>query len=188
MNPALVAQTPPVNPDAATLPDIQDIIPPESIPSYWLIIIAIILGLIYLAGMAYLVFTLLRKNKTSAPRISADRIALEKLDELEKQAEQVQANELSLQVSDILKDYLKQRFHDSFRYETSEEFIQRLSTGATKSLPHNLKTNLTKFMGTCDQLKFARPATAETSKLPLIEEARRIIREPISINAAPPVS
>ncbi len=151
MTSALVAQTTPPDPGAAALPDIQDIILPEALLSYWLIIIASVIGLIYVIGMAYLVFTLLRKNKTSSRRPPADRIALEKLDELEQQVEQTPANELSLQVSDILKDYLKQRFHDSFRYETSEEFIQRLSTEAAKSLPLNLKTNLSNFMGVCDQ-------------------------------------
>ena len=100
------------------------------------------------------------------------------------------ANVFSLKVSDILKDYLQDRFHDSFRYETSEEFLNRMSTNPTNPLSQSLQASLSNFVGLCDELKFALPAYADSNKLPLLEEARRIIREPaIAIaNAEPALS
>lgn len=188
MNPLLAAQTLPANPGSTELPDIQDIVSPEALPSYWLIITIILVGLFFAGALLLLIIYLIRKNQNATHQIPAGRVALKKLDELEKKANSLPANAFSLQVSDILKDYLKERFHDSFRYETSEEFIHRLSTGASRTLPARLQNDLANFVGLCDELKFARPANAETNKLPLLEEARQIIREPISINATPPVS
>lgn len=188
MIPALVAQIAPSQTADAELPDIQDIISPQASLSYgWIIIIAVV-GVLVVALVIFLLVYFIRKDNNRSHQIPAGRIALKKLDELETQTSTLSANVFSLQVSDILKDYLKERFKDSFRYETSEEFIKRLSSGASRSLPQSLQTDLANFVGLCDQLKFARFANAEDHKLPLLAEARRIIREPININATPPVS
>lgn len=178
-----VAQTLPANPDTSELPDIQDIIPPETLPNYWLIIISILGGLLFLGGLIWLMVYFIRKDQRRAHRIPAGRVALQKLDELKKEISTLTANAFSLKVSDILKDYLQDRFHDSFRYETSEEFLSRLSTVPSNPLPQRLQTSLTNFVGLCDELKFARPANADANKLPLLEEARRIIREPANVHA-----
>lgn len=188
MNFALVAQTPSASPDTSELPDIQDIIQPEALPNYILIIVFIVGGLIFLAAVIGLIIYFVRKNQSSTSQIPAGRAALKKLDDLEANADSLPANVFSLQVSDILKIYLKDRFRDSFRYETSEEFIHRLSTRPSNTIPQSLQNDLANFVGLCDELKFARPANADTNKLPLLEEARGIIREPITINASPAVS
>ncbi len=185
---ALVAQIAPSQTDAAELPDIQDIISPQASLSYGLLIAIVLVGLLLLAVVIFLLVYFISKDKKRSHQIPAGRIALRKLDELETLAPELSANAFSLQVSDILKDYLKERFQDSFRYETSEEFIKRLSSGTSRSLPQSLQTDLANFAALCDQLKFARFANAEDHKLPLLEEARRIIREPINIHATPPVS
>lgn len=188
MNFALVAQTAPANPDTSELPDIQDIVSPEALPSYLLIIVGIVGGLLFVAALIGLIIYFVRKDKNSIRQIPAGRVALKKLDELESQADTLPANVFSLQVSDVLKIYLKERFRDSFRYETSEEFIHRLSSQPSNTIPQSLQNDLANFVGLCDELKFARPAHADSNKLPLLEGARRIIREPIAINAASPVS
>jgi hypothetical protein len=183
MNFAILAQmTPgqPVNPAAPELPDIQDIISPEALPSYWLIIASILGGLIFVGGLIWLTVYFLRQDSRRSHQIPAGRLALKKLDELERDADSLAANVFSLKVSDILKDYLQARFHDSFRYETSEEFLNRMGAGMSNPLPQRLRTGVAGFVGLCDELKFARPANADINKLPLLEQARQIIREPTS--------
>lgn len=173
------------NSDTAELPDIQDIIPPDALNSYWLIIISILGGIVFLGGLIWLMIYFFRKDQNRSHQIPAGRIALKKLDELEKEVAALSANAFSLRVSDILKDYLQDRFHDAFRYETSEEFLNRLSTNPSNPLPQDLQTKLTNFVGLCDELKFARSANADSHKLPLLEEARQIIREPVNAEPTP---
>ena len=185
---AQTAQPPQASPDTTELPDIQDIIAPEALTNYWLIITSILGGLVFLGALIWLMVYFFHKDRDRSNKIPAGRVALQKLDELEKQVTTLTANVFSLQVSDILKDYLQDHFHDSFRYETSEEFLSRISAALSNPLPQDLRTGLTNFVGLCDELKFARPANADTNKLPLLEEARRIIREPATINAEPAIS
>jgi len=180
---AQAAQPLQANPDAAELPDIKDIIPPEALTNYWLIIISIIGGLALLGGLIWLMVYFFRQDKSRIHQIPAERLALQKLDQLEKEVSALSANAFSLKVSDILKDYLMGRFHDSFRYETSEEFLNRLTSNPSNPLPHLMQTSLTNFVGLCDELKFSRPANAEAHKSPLLEEARQIIRQPATVNA-----
>jgi len=183
MNLAQAAQTLQAKPDTTELPDIQDIIPPEALTNYWLIIISILGGLLFLSGLTWLMIYFIHKDRDRAHQIPAGRAALQKFDELEKEVTTLSANAFSLKVSDILKDYLQDRFHDSFRYETSEEFLSRMSANPSNLLPQRLQASLANFVGLCDELKFARPANAGANKLPLLEEARRIIREPATVNA-----
>jgi len=188
MNLAQALQALQTSPDTTGLPDIQDIIPPEALPNYWLIILSILGGLLFLGGLTWLMIYFIHKDRDRSHQIPAGRVALKKLDELEKEVTVLSANVFSLKVSDILKDYLQDRFHDSFRYETSEEFLSRMSAALSNPLPQRLRTGLANFVGLCDELKFALPTNADSNKIPLLEEARRIIREPATINAEPVAS
>lgn len=187
MNLFLVAQLPPPQSDVPELPDIQDIVSPQAASDYGLLILALIGALIFIALAVYLTVQFIRK-KQHPHQIPAGRVALKMLADLESQSTDLPVNELSLQVSDILKNYLQSRFHDPYRYETSQEFIRRLGSGVSQNLPQSLQKDLTRFALACDELKFALPANAHSKKVPLIEEARLIIREPITTNAAPSVS
>ncbi len=182
---AQTAQAPQADPDTGELPDIQDIIAPEALGSYWLISISIIGGLVFIGGLIWLMIYFSRKDQNRAHKIPAGRIALQKLNELEKEVTELSANAFSLKVSDILKNYLQDRFQDSFRYETSEEFLNRLSSNPSNPLPQRLQTRLTNFVGLCDELKFSRSANADSSKSPLLEEARQIILEPVNAEPDP---
>lgn len=187
MNLFLVAQLPPPKADAPELPDIQDIVPPQAASDYGLLVLALIGALVFIAIVVFLVVHFIRK-KQHPHQVPAGRVALKRLADLETQSSDLPANELGLQVSDILKDYLQARFHDPFRYETSQEFIHRLGSGSSQNLPQSLQNDLARFALACDELKFARPANAHSKKAPLLEDARLIIREPITANAAPSAS
>ncbi len=179
MNFAILAQTTPGQPAGSPeLPDIRDIVPPEALPSYWMIAAMVLGGLVFFGGLIWLMVYFLRQDKRRSHQIPAGRVALQQLDQLEARADKLPANVFSLEVSNILKDYLQARFQDSFRYETSEEFLQRIGSGASNPLPQRLRTGVAGFVGLCDELKFARPANADMNKLPLLEQARQIIREP----------
>lgn len=175
-------------PDASELPDIKDIIVPEALTNYWLITLSVFGGLLFIGGLIWLMVYFVRKDQGRNHRVPAGRVALQKLDELEQEATTLSANAFSLKVSDILKDYLKDRFQDSFRYETSEEFLSRMNASLSNPLPQRLRKGLANFVELCDEMKFSRPANADANKIPLLEEARRIIREPATVNAEPAVS
>jgi len=185
---AQTTQAPQSGSEASELPDIQDIILPEALTNYWFIILSILGGLLFLVGLIWLMIYFVRQDQNRSHQIPAGRVALQKLDELEKEVTTLPVNVFSLKVSDVLKDYLQDRFHDSFRYETSQEFLSRMSAALANPLPLRLQTGLTNFIGLCDELKFSHPTNADSNKLPLLEEARRIIREPATVNAEPAVS
>jgi len=182
---AQTSQSSQTSPDTGELPDIQDIVPPEALGSYWFIILGIAGGIIFVGGLFWLMVYFSRKDKNRSHKIPAGRIALKKLGELEQEVTTLSANPFSLKVSDILKDYLKDRFQDSFRYETSEEFLNRLNSSPSNPLSQPLQTRLANFVGLCDELKFSRSANADASKSPLLEEARQIILEPVNAEPDP---
>ena len=178
---------------ASPLPDIKDIAGPDSMPSLWETIglfAGIAVGLAILFGGAVLIFRAATRGR--AVGLSPLQRARQKLDGLAALADTLPTNAFSVAVSDTLKDYLSQRFGDPVRFETSEEFLVRLSqTGAT-TLPPVTREAVVRFLGMADEIKYGRPRDAEGKKLPLLELARETITSSVAPQAgeskAPPPS
>ena len=158
------------------LPDIQDIIPPEPITNIWPLIGWIAIGVLAVALLVWLlVHFMILDRRRPAPQRSPQQIALQKLGEIARNAGELTPNEFSLQVSDTLKDYLSARFGDPLRFETSEEFLSRISNSPVEWLSAEKRDTVAQFVSISDEIKFGRPPDAEARKPLLLDQARAVI-------------
>ena len=167
-------------PDGTTeLPDIKEIAGPDTLPDFWELLESVggVVVALVLVG-ALVVFILRRLSSRKSAALSPLAVARRRLDALEREVDSLSANAFSVAVSDALKDYLSQRYGDPLRYETSEEFLQRLSRAGANALPMSARESVTAFLSVADAIKFGRPRDAEARKLPLLAQAREVIREP----------
>ena len=161
---------------APPLPDIKDIADPDSLLSAGEIValVGFLLALLGLLGVGgYFAWRAL--NRKPSTQRTPQQIARYRLEELEDEARNLSPNEFSLAVSETLKDYLAARFRDPVRFETSEEFLWRLSEARAQSLPPNLRDDVAGFLSISDEIKYGRPPDAEARKLPLLEKARVVV-------------
>ena len=143
------------------------------------------LGIIALVALAIALLGLagrwLWKRKNSPPEriLEAQRspleIAMERLDKLQSQADQMEADPFIVEVSDIARDYLETALRIPAREQTSEEFLHELQARA--GLPDVLQARMPQFLDQCDLVKFARQVLAETQRDLLLETAGIVVRE-----------
>ena len=171
-----------MNPTGAEtdIPDIKDIQVPEALTSIWPLVFWIAGALLVLAvvgGLLY--FFYLKDRNRQGPRLSPQQVALRRLREIAAKSGELTPNEFSLQVSETLKDYLSERFGDPLRYETSEEFIARLSQSPNNRLPDSKRQLVAGFVQISDEIKFGRPPDAEERKPHLLQQAQTVVEDSI---------
>jgi len=160
----------------AQLPDIEDIALPEPVKSPWPLIIGIVITVVILSVAVWVVVYFLRQDANrKAPEMPPHRRALRELEQLEAQRDELSPNQFSQSVSLTLEVYLESQFSDRYRYETSEELIQRLATTASSQVPMSKRQQLVDFAVIAEEIKFGLPPDAEARKLPLLEQARAIV-------------
>lgn len=171
----------------AELPDIKDIAGPETLPDFWEWLAMagmVVVGLLLV--MALTLFLFRRLSRSRATALSPLLIARRQLDDLERRSAELSPNAFSVAVSDTLKNYLSQRFGDPVRYETSEEFLLRLSQAKANALPLSTRQAVVDFLSMADEIKYGRPPDAEAGKMPLLEQARVVTREETTTASAMP--
>jgi hypothetical protein len=172
MHPTLLtlAQAP-----AAEVPEgIYDIIVPEAERPLWPLFVYLAIALLLIAGLVWLVLFLLRNRD---PRVAAGTPAsraLRELDSLERRRDELAPNAFALAVSETLKNYLAERHRDPVRYETTEEFLARLSHQGTR-LPPSAQQALQEFLTSAEEVKFGHRTDAAASCQPLLQRARQLI-------------
>ncbi len=153
--------------------DFHEIAPPVdySLIPTWVIFIATFVGLTIIG---LLIWWLLRKRPVSAPpKLPRDR-ALEALDAISTEIDQVNPYQFSIRVSDILRRYVTEQYGLPVTRQTSIEFLNSL----TKKTPFSDDDRLLleDFLNRCDLIKFARcDATRADSEL-LLDEAIRFVK------------
>jgi len=162
-------------PESSPTPAIHDIRPPLDVFPYpmWMVLTA---GGIALAVLALAVTLIVRamRNRPKAPPPTPREIALKRLREAEADLTRKEPYAFSIQVSDILRQYVSAQYHLHATEQTSPEFLSDAAksphfTGADKQL-------LTQFLERCDLIKFARiDATEEESKA-LLDQAVRFVK------------
>lgn len=86
--------------------------------------------------------------------------ALRRLREVEASLSTNEPSRTSLALSELLKDYLAEHFRDSLRYETTPEFLSRISRESV-NLPVAAQQDLGQFLTSADEIKFGNiPATS----------------------------
>ena len=101
----------------------------------------------------------------AAPVLSADRIALDRLNQL-RDKKLWQQNEIKLyysELTEILREYLERRYHIKALEQTTEEIFAELKTEA---MPANAEKNLKQLLTLADLVKFARekPSAAQNEQ------------------------
>ena len=156
-----------------------DIEGPVRIGLLWLIGLTGLLILVILALAALLAWWLKRRRarvqEAQAPRRSPLEIARERLERLRAEAVAMEAEAYTVEVSDVVRDYLESALSIPAREQTSEEFLQTLSV--RPGMPDVLHAHMPAFLTQCDLVKFARQGLGEKEREGLLETAGTVVEE-----------
>lgn len=157
--------------------DIRDIMmnkPPTSLLPFILVGVGIILLLISI----WVVTKYLGATKPAPMGPPADYIALEKLNRISERIDSISPNKASLEISNTVKDFLSRRFRDPIRFETAEEYLNRISGSNANNpiLSAGLIEQVQTFMNISQELKFAQLKEAKTQIPILIDQAEAIVK------------
>ena len=153
--------------------ELYDIVLVEPQSSPLLLIIVLVLALLLIAGIAWFVWQYLDRRKTGES-ISPGKQAASKLREIESSREQLSGSRYVLALSEVLKDYLTARFSDPVRYETSNEFLFRISSSGSQ-LPVNVQNDIAKFLQNSEAIKFGNLSNTEAQAESVGKAVREII-------------
>lgn len=161
---------------ASAKDDIRDIRGPRSFAGrIWPYALAVLIALLIIA--AVFIFIILKKKKEGhkAAPIPAHIIAYEALAALEKKdyIRKGQARAYYIELSDIVRHYLENRFNIRAPEMTTEEFLIKVKEDS--ALSPELKGLLRDFLTNCDLVKFARYQPAEAEADLSLASAKRLI-------------
>ncbi len=169
-----------MNPEPAP-PDIRDIVPPPELPDVLQIVLMVAwvcFALIAVGGLGFLLLRRMRRQQAPAtPTPQPRELALAELDRVREGLDELTPNELGVRVSNVIKEFVHRLYRDPLLFETSEEFLRRLETNATGIIPEQLQTRLENFFASCDSVKYSCVPDARDNALPLLEEARSIVKD-----------
>lgn len=166
-------------PSADELYDIVELAPETSI---WPIVFYSILILLLLVGVALIAWYYLRSRKTTTAKESPVIIAQRQLRQLEQNESELEPNRYALALSETLKDFLASTFADPVRYETTQEFLGRLSRQGT-SLPPAAQQELRDFLIAAEEVKFGNAPGSEARTAPLLQKAKNLLSLCTAINS-----
>lgn len=165
---ASVSSPPPLGEDG--LYDIVEVAP-YAFP--WMLLWSGIATVVALLVIALAVLWFMRRT-TRTQTESPHAKALRRLREVEASLNATEPSRTSLALSELLKDYLAERFRDSLRYETTPEFLRRISRESIK-LPVAAQQDLSHFLTSADEIKFGNVPAAPSDIIDLHHLAARII-------------
>lgn len=151
----------------------HEIAPPVnySLTPRWVIFAAAFAAL-FVGGLV--LWLIARRTQRQKPPILPRQRALEALDRIAQEIDQIRPYEFSIRVSDILRSYVTEQYGVPVTRQTSVEFLERAARSSQFS--EEDKALLTDFLTRCDLIKFARyDATPADSRL-LLDEAFRFLK------------
>jgi len=155
-------------------PQLRDIAPPVEVPStalpLWLILLLVLLGLI---GLALWWRHFLKSEKKRAPGMPPRERSLRLLHLMEERARNVEAYQFSIEVSDLLRDYVVEAYGLAMPQQTSEEFLQTIRY--ERVFPEWHKELLASFLRVADEFKYAHRDGSVSENLELLRQAVRFV-------------
>jgi hypothetical protein len=160
---------------ASPTPAIHDIRPPLDVFPYpmWMVVTA---GAVALVALALVVAGIVRaaRNRPKAAPPTAREVALRKLKDAEAGMAGKEPYAFSIEVSDILRQYVSAQYHLRATEQTSPEFLAEAAksphfTAADKSL-------LAEFLERCDLIKFAHVDATMEDGAALLGQAVRFVK------------
>lgn len=171
-------------PDPSAAPDgIYDIVVPPPEPAWGSMIGVLLLALGVFTIIIGLSLYLLRHRERGEKGASPGQRIARELDGIDRLREDLDSNRFALAISEALKNYLAERFQDPVRYETTPEFLRRVSLRES-ALPPAAVQELRDFLTTAEEVKFGRSAEAAEQSDPLMRSARQLVAICESVSAA----
>ncbi len=136
--------------------------------------IAIIGGLILLAGFGWLLWGAYGRKRTAPPPPSPEAVALAAIHQL--QEERLPLRDCAQQLSLIIRTFLAGQTQDTALYETHEEFSHRMDS--LSSLPESCQYDMRCLLETLAEQKYSVPSEATDPVLAaqLIVHARELVQ------------
>lgn len=158
-------------PSSDELYDIIEVLPEASrLP----LVIYSVLILLFLIALGLAIRYFLRARKTGPAQESPVARAQRQLRELESRGDELEPNRYALALSETVKDYLAATFADPVRYETTQEFLGRLSEQGT-SLPPAAQQELRDFLIAAEEVKFGHAPGSGSRTIPLLQKAKNLL-------------
>jgi hypothetical protein len=181
------------NATAGTTEDIRDIRPPIHIPYGWLWA-AYVAGGLVLAGVLFAAWRWYRRRDHSR-RKPLYELTLDQLEAVRGLMEPLKGYQFSIAVSEIVRNYIEQRFQVRAAHRTTQEFLHDLmdETHAALTVHHPL---LAEFLDHCDLAKFARwqlsvaqmEAMYQSARTFVIETGKPVVDSPAARPTAHPLA
>ncbi len=181
--PAATLSVPASSTSSSADEDIRDIRGPRNFAPGW-IIAALVAFLAVLASAVYFYWRWRRKRRTRI--LLPHELALQRLEGIRVLMRPSHAREFSTAVSDIVRNYIEQRFEVAITRRTTEEFLRDLIDFPVASLaPH--QSVLSEFLQHCDLVKFAAMSLASQSMESLHNSAHMFVLATVKTYEVPSV-
>jgi len=154
--------------------DIRDIRGPKAVPKSW-VVPAVLAAAIVVALCAYAVWRRRHREIRRRTPTLLER-TLQRLDSTRPLMRPDTAREFGIAASELIRDYIEQRFDVVATQRTTEEFLQALLQSSNEELARH-RALLAEFLHQCDFVKFAGASLAVTDMESLFRSARRFVLE-----------
>ena len=156
--------------------DIRDIRGPKSVlaQSGWMPEV-LAGGVIIVALGAWVIWR--RRGRGVVPRsLTLTEQALERLEKIKPLMRPESAREFGIAASEVIRQYIEQRFNVIATQRTTEEFLQALLQGPNETLARH-RALLAQFLQQCDFIKFAGASLTMADLETLFQSARGFVLE-----------
>ncbi len=163
--------------------DIRDIRGPRNLVPDW--IVAVLVGFVaVLASGIYFYWRWHRKRRLRI--LLPHELALQRLENIRALMQPSRAREFSTAVSDIVRNYIEQRFEVTVTRRTTEEFLRDLIDLPAASLARH-QSLLSEFLQQCDLVKFAAVSLAVQNMESLHNSAHTFVLATVKTEEVPSV-
>jgi hypothetical protein len=154
--------------------DIRDIRGPKFVLPTWLWY-AVAAGVLLLGLIIYGIVRW-RRSRRRERVLTHFELALKRLEEIRALMQPQKAREFSIAVSDIVREYIEQRFNATATHRTTEEFLHDLLDSSNTTLAKH-RTLLSDFLHQCDLVKFAGMSLTTRNMESLHHSAEAFVQE-----------
>jgi uncharacterized protein DUF4381 len=156
--------------------DIRDIRGPKSVlvQSWWMP--EALAGVVILVALCAFVIWRRRGRGVVPRRLTLTEQALERLEKTKPLMRPESAREFGIAASEVIRQYIEQRFSVVATQRTTEEFLQALLQGPDGTLARH-RALLAQFLQQCDFIKFAGASLAMADLETLFQSARGFVLE-----------
>lgn len=171
-------------PSSGAEEDIRDIRGPRSFVPGWIAAVLVAFVAVLVASV-YFYWRWRRKRRMRV--LLPYEVALQRLEGIRALMQPSRAREFSTAVSDIVRNYIEQRFEVAVTRRTTEEFLRDLIDFPASSLARH-QSLLSEFLQQCDLVKFAAMSLASHSMESLHHSARTFVLETVKTQEVPSVT